>query len=690
MNSCVSLQRDGQVALIYIDNPPVNAGSLEVRKALLQAVEQVQRDPELIGAVLLGAGKMFIAGSDLNEFGKPLEEPQLPEVIRAIEQCDKPIIAAVHGAALGGGFELALGCDARVAAADCMLGLPEVTLGMIPGAGGTQRLPRLVGLAKAIELICGGTRVKSREALTLGMVDAIAEGELATFAAEYVRRMPGKRRIRDMAVPPAEVALIDQARIRALKTGRNRPQVSAAIDAVLSSATLPIDQALAAEREVFQQLRLSTEAFALRHLFFAERQSAKRVELDGAEPRNVERVAVIGAGTMGCGIALAVLQAGLEVVLLERDEAALEKGVERIHSDYRRRVDTGRLSEARASSELERLHPGTDLERVAQAQLVIEAVFEDLAVKQELLRQVEPMLAADAIFATNTSYLDVDQIAEAAKDPQRVIGLHFFSPANVMRLVEVVRGMYTTPETISTGFALARRLGKLPIMVNNAFGFVGNRIYAAYRRQCEYMLEEGALPAQIDEAMETFGMAMGPFAVADLSGLDIAWRMRKARAHLREADERYVDIPDLLCEQGRLGRKTGSGYYRYDAQGRRGEDLHVTELIQQESARKGILPHTFNRDEIVDRLLLTMANEAALLLAEGVTTRASDIDLVMVNGFGFPKWEGGPVFWAARQTLADLDTRQRELEAATGAGFIKGDLSMFYHLGKHQGATAAA
>ncbi|WP_028238333.1 3-hydroxyacyl-CoA dehydrogenase NAD-binding domain-containing protein [Stutzerimonas azotifigens] len=689
MNQRITLERNGPVALIYIDNPPVNAGSLEVREGLLRAVKQVESDSQLIGAVLIGAGKMFIAGSDLNEFGKPLEEPQLPEVIRAIEQCSKPIIAAVHGAALGGGFELALGCDARVAAPGCLLGLPEVTLGMIPGAGGTQRLPRLVGIPKAIELICSGARVEASEALALGMVDAVAEGDLASFAVDYVRRLPDKRRIRDMNTPASDSAQIEQARAKALKAGRNRPQVSAAIDAVLDAATQPIDLALAAEREVFQRLRLSTEAFALRHLFFAERQSAKRIELDGIEPRSIERTAVIGAGTMGSGIALAILQAGLPVVLLERDEAALNKGMERIRADYDRRVATGRIDEARAEADLARLHASMDWEQVSRAQLVIEAVFEDLTVKQELLRQVEPLLDEEAIFATNTSYLDVDQIAEAAKHPQRVMGLHFFSPANVMRLVEVVRGMYTAPETISTGFALVRRLGKLPILTNNAFGFIGNRIYAAYRQQCELMLEEGALPAQIDEAMETFGMAMGPFAVADLSGLDIAWRMRQARSHLRDVNMRYVDIPDLLCEQGRLGRKTGAGYYRYDEQGRRNEDPRVTELIERESARKGIARRTFSPGDIVERVLTTMANEAALLMTEGVTTRASDIDLVLVNGFGFPKWEGGPAFWSARQPLASLKALQQQLAAVTGAGFIKGDLAMFHHLNAFSQSDAA-
>lgn len=688
MNTPITLERDGNVALIYINNPPVNAGSLAVRQGLLDAIKQVENDSDLIGAALIGAGKMFIAGSDLSEFGKPLENPQLPEVISAIEQCSKPIIAAIHGAALGGGFELALGCDARVACEGSLLGLPEVTLGMIPGAGGTQRLPRLTGIPKAIELICAGTRVPAAQALTLGMIDAIADGDLASFATNYVRNMDGKFRVRDRATPPCDAEQVELASAKALKAGKYRPQVSKAIDAVLNSGSQPIDLALAGEREVFQQLRMSNEALALRHLFFAERQSAKRVELKNVEPLAVSRVAVIGAGTMGSGISLAILQAGLDVVLLEQDEAALHRGQQRIAGEYTRRVKAGRISQAQADTELSHLHASTDWAHIASVQLVIEAVFEDLTVKRNLLRQIEPLMDKDAIFATNTSYLDVDQIAEVAKHPQRVIGLHFFSPANVMRLVEVVRGMYTAAEALSTGFAVVRRLGKLPILANNAFGFIGNRIYAAYRRECELMLEEGALPAEIDAAMESFGMAMGPFAVADMSGLDIAWRMRQARSHLRDGSARYVDIPDLLCEKGDFGRKTGLGYYRYDEQGRRSENPDVTDLIVQESRRKGIERRVLSRDDIVDRALLTMANEAALLLAEGVTTRSSDIDLVMVNGFGFPKWEGGPSFWAARQSLTHLKARQEAMAGTNGPGFEKGDLAMFHHLDALQQSAA--
>ena len=690
MNPSTRIERDGDVALIYINNPPVNAGSLAVRQGLLAAINEVAGDPTLIGAVLIGDGRMFIAGSDLNEFGKPLEAPQLPVVIEAIEQCPKPIIAALHGAALGGGFELALGCDARIAVEKTVVGLPEVTLGMIPGAGGTQRLPRLTGIPKAIQLICSGARIKAPEALDLGIIDAVVDSDLRGTAVPFVRHMNGKRRLRDLALPPVEQSCIDTASAHALRLGRNRPQVRAAIEAVLMATSLPIDQALAAERQTFQALRLAPEAFALRHLFFAERDSARLPEVSTAAAQTISTVAVIGAGTMGSGIALAALQAGLDVVLLEQSEQALEAGVQRIRDFYTQRVGKGRMGQSRADSELARLTATTDWTLIGKAGLVIEAVFEDLKVKQELLRRVEPLLAEHVLFASNTSYLDLDAIAEVARRPQNVLGLHFFSPANAMRLVEVVRGMYTAPETIASGFAFARRLGKLPVLANNAFGFIGNRIYAAYRQQCEYMLEEGALPEQIDAALEAFGFAMGPFAVADMSGLDIAQRMRQARADSRDPRARYVAIPDQLCALQRLGRKTGAGYYRYDEQLQRHEDPAVTALIEQASRDKGIERQPFTDQAIVDRVLLSMVNEAALLLAEGVTTRVGDVDLVMVNGFGFPKWQGGPAFWAAQQDLAQLRQRQEALAKVTGPGFVKGDLALFHHLHNRPVTAATA
>ncbi|OWW22751.1 3-hydroxyacyl-CoA dehydrogenase NAD-binding domain-containing protein, partial [Noviherbaspirillum denitrificans] len=525
MNSLVRMERDGDIAVIVIDNPPVNAGSLGVRQGILACIRQIDTDPAVAGAVIIGGGKTFIAGSDLKEFGKPIEEPQLPVVIAAIEQCSKPVVAALHGAALGGGYELSLGCDARVAAPGTVVGLPEVTLGMIPGAGGTQRLPRLTGIAKAIGLICAGTRVEAAKAQQLGMVDAVAEGDLREFAVKYARRMEARKRpVRDRLPPADDATAIQEAAEAALKAGRNRPQVAAAIAAVMSVATTPIDEALAAEREVFQKMRVGNEAFALRHLFFSERESHKHPELEGASARSVHKIAVIGAGTMGTGIALAALAGGFEVVLLEQEADALQRGLARIEEHYAQRIAAGKMKMAEAQEQQARLSAGIEDTLLDGVQLVIEAVFEDLSVKRIVMRRIESLLPPGVILASNTSYLDLDAIAEATHRPQDVVGLHFFSPANVMRLLEVVRGAYTSPDVLATCFDVARRLGKLPILTGNAFGFIGNRIYAAYRRQCEFMLEEGALPEQVDAAVEAFGFAMGPFAVADLSGLDIAWR----------------------------------------------------------------------------------------------------------------------------------------------------------------------
>ncbi|WP_372399414.1 3-hydroxyacyl-CoA dehydrogenase NAD-binding domain-containing protein [Azospirillum sp. HJ39] len=675
----VRLERDGAVAVIVIDNPPINAGSVGVRRGLLDAIAGVAADPDVTAAVLIGAGKTFIAGSDLREFGQPLEEPQLPAVIAAIEDCPKPVVAALHGAALGGGFELALGCDARIAAPGTLVGLPEVTLGMIPGAGGTQRLPRLVGISTAIGLICEGRRVAAADALALGLVDALAEGEeaeaLRAAAIAHARTLSGRKcRVAARPVPDEPAERIEAAAGAALRAGRNRPPVVEAIRAVRAAAERPLNEALAEERAVFQRLRLETEAAARRHLFFAERESARVPGLEGVAPRRLERIGVIGAGTMGTGIAIAALDAGLPVTLLERDAGALDTGMARLRDHYARRVEGGKMSAEVAGKRLAALDPGTDMAALGAANLVIEAVFEDLSVKQDLFRRLDAVLAPGAVLASNTSYLDLDAIAAASGRPQDVVGLHFFSPANVMRLLEVVRGTKTSPEVLATGLALARRLGKLPVVAGNAFGFIGNRIYAAYRRQCEFLIEEGALPAGIDAALERFGFAMGPFAVADLSGLDIAWRMRRQQAATQSLPAgpaaRYVEIPDRLCEAGRLGRKTGAGYYRYPPGAGRGEpDPEVTALIEEASAAKGIARRAISDDEIVTRVLLTMVNEAACLLSEGVSARASDIDLVLVNGYGFPAWEGGPLFWAGRRDPAWLGAELARLAELSGPGF---------------------
>ena len=474
-----------------------------------------------------------------------------------------------------------------------------------------------------------------------------------------------------------EAAAIEQAEQIALRVGKRRPAVLAAIAAIKNAVLLPIDESLAQERAVFQQLRVSTEAFALRHQFFAEREAAKLPAALQAALRPVQTVAVIGVGTMGAGIAICVLDAGLNVILLEQDDAALQRGQQRVAEHYQNRVTAGKLKAAVAAANQARLSPTTDWAQLARADLVIEAVFEDMAVKQDVFRKIDLHSRPGAVLATNTSYLDVDAIANMTTRPQDVLGLHFFSPANVMKLLEVVRGQQTAADVVATGMAFGKKLEKLPVLCGNAFGFIGNRIYNAYRKQCEFMLEDGAWPEDVDKALTDFGFAMGPFAVADLSGLDIAWRMRKAQAATRDPRERYVAILDQLCEQGRLGRKTGAGYYSYlDGKQVKTTDAVVCGVIEQASSQRGITRRPLDAAEIQRRALLAMVNEAALLLAEGVASRASDIDVVLVQGYGFPRWEGGPVFWARQQDKTQLAQDLQRLADASGHGFVLTDLSV--------------
>jgi 3-hydroxyacyl-CoA dehydrogenase len=671
INDKIAVERDGDVLVIFIDNPPINAGSLPVRQGVFEAIGMLASDPHLRAAVLIGRSNTFIAGSDLREFGQPLQEPQLPAVIRAIEDVPKPVVAALDGAALGGGFELALGCDARVATSRTVVGLPEVTLGMIPGAGGTQRLPRLVGVSRAIAMVCSGERVRAPEAQRLGILDEVAQGDLQAAAVAYARGMDGKRRVRDLAVPAEPAEAVASARKAALKGGRARPNVHDAIDRVQAAATEPIDAALLRERALFQDFRVGPDAFALRHLFFAEREAARPLGTDAPPPRALNRIAVIGGGTMGAGIAICIAQSGLAVDLLERDES-LARGCEHRLAEYwAGRVAAGRCTETQAAEFRARVTVGCDWQVAAHADLAIEAVYEDMAAKQEVFHALDRLLPQGAILASNTSYLDLDALATLTQRPSDVIGLHFFSPAPAMKLLEVVRGSASSDAALATGLALARKLGKQSVLARNGFGFIGNRVFDAYRRQCEFLLEEGALPQQVDAALEAFGFAMGPFAVADLSGLDVAWRMRQSRAHLRDPAARYVAVADRLCEEGRLGRKTGAGWYRY-ASAQREPDEHVAALIEKLSAGKGITRRTVSDEEIVRRAVGAMVNEALRVLQDGTAARAGDIDVTLVHGYGFPRWRGGPLWWA-RQQGEQLAAILHELERAGGPGFVRGD-----------------
>ena len=674
--SKVTIHPVADIMVITVNNPPINAGSTEVRQGLLSAIEQLASDPQLKAAVLIGGGNTFIAGSDIKEFSQPLAQPHLPAVIAAIENCPKPIVCAIHGAALGGGFELALGCDARIASKDAVMGLPEVTLGIIPGAGGTQRLPRLVGVEKSIELICSATRIKAAEALKLGIITQLVDSELLTHALELAKSMQGsKSRIRDIQTPKSEDAVVLAASQKALKAGKNRPNIQHAIDMIVNSIAMPIDQALELERETFQKLRISTEAKALRHQFFAERKLFKALN-DDAKPQAIERIAVIGAGTMGSGIAIACLSAGYSVLLLDQNEVALTNGAQKVAAYYDSRIKSGKMSADKASSILKNFTHSTQWSDIASADLVIEAVFEDMQVKHAVFQKIEQHANPKALFASNTSYLDIDAIAAQLSNPARVFGLHFFSPAQVMKLIEIVRCPLSSPSAIATGLQLAKRLGKTPVMSTNSFGFIGNRIYAAYRRQCEFMLEEGAYPEQIDRALEDYGFAMGPFAVGDMSGLDIAWGMRKSQAATRNLEDRYVTIPDSLCLAGRFGRKTGFGYYQYDpASGARSVDPVVNQIIEEASQQKGIARREFTAAEIVNRVLLAMINEIAHLAAEHVVRDVTDCDIALVNGYGFPRWCGGPVFIAREMGLEKLSSEIDQLEKVSGPGFKKAQLA---------------
>ena len=674
--SKVTIHPVADIMVITVNNPPINAGSTEVRQGLLSAIEQLASDPQLKAAVLIGGGNTFIAGSDIKEFSQPLAQPHLPAVIAAIENCPKPIVCAIHGAALGGGFELALGCDARIASKDAVMGLPEVTLGIIPGAGGTQRLPRLVGVEKSIELICSATRIKAAEALKLGIITQLVDSELLTHALELAKSMQGsKSRIRDIQTPKSEDAVVLAASQKALKAGKNRPNIQHAIDMIVNSIAMPIDQALELERETFQKLRISTEAKALRHQFFAERKLFKALN-DDAKPQAIERIAVIGAGTMGSGIAIACLSAGYSVLLLDQNEVALTNGAQKVAAYYDSRIKSSKMSADKASSLLKNFTHSTQWSDIASADLVIEAVFEDIQVKHAVFQKIEQHANPKALFASNTSYLDIDAIAAQLSNPARVFGLHFFSPAQVMKLIEIVRCPLSSPSAIATGLQLAKRLGKTPVMSTNSFGFIGNRIYAAYRRQCEFMLEEGAYPEQIDRALEDYGFAMGPFAVGDMSGLDIAWGMRKSQAATRNLEDRYVTIPDSLCLAGRFGRKTGFGYYQYDpASGARSVDPVVNQIIEEASQQKGIARREFTAAEIVNRVLLAMINEIAHLAAEHVVRDVTDCDIALVNGYGFPRWCGGPVFIAREMGLEKLSSEIDQLEKVSGPGFKKAQLA---------------
>lgn len=646
---CVDIDIRGGIARVTIDNPPVNALGQAVREGLLRACADLAERPDLKAVVLHCAGRSFVAGADINELGKPPSAPFLPDVLSAIESAPVPWIAAIHGTALGGGLELAMACHGRVADAQAKLGLPEVNLGIIPGSGGTVRLPRLVPMRDAIALVAGGKPISAARAHEIGLVDALADGDLMEVAerlAEQLAAQGAPRPVlqRDLVASEPVDWVAEEDNLRKRSRGAMAPLEALAALRFASQAAAA--HALAAERERFLRLAASAEAAALRYMFFAQRTAGKGLKIDGADPAELSHVGVIGGGTMGAGIATALLLSGTKVHLIERDENAADSAHGRVADTLAASVTRAAISRDAADAALARLKTGAEYAALAGHSLIIEAVFEDISVKRQVFEQLDAVVSADAILATNTSYLDVDALAASTRDPSRILGLHFFSPAHVMKLLEVVRGDKTSARALVTGAALARRLGKVAVVAGVCDGFIGNRIMAAYRRDCEFMLEEGALPHQIDAAMEGFGFAMGIFAVQDMSGLDIAWAQRKARAAARPADERYARIADRLCEAGRLGRKTGKGWYDYSS-GKARPDPVVEQIIADESAKAGRTRRAFSGDEIMTRILRIMQAEGQAILEEGVADCASDIDVVMVTGYGFPPHKGGPMYLSA-------------------------------------------
>ena len=653
-SDCVSGRIVNGVLIVTIDNPPVNAASSAMRAGLSAAVAHANDSSEIEGVVITGAGRIFVGGADITEFGKPPVDPVLPDVCMTIENSGKPVIAALNGAALGGGLEIALACHYRIAAATASVAFPEVKLGLVPGAGGTQRLPRLTGFPAAIDLIGSGRSVKAGEARSLGIVDEVAEGDLITAALAAARRNGRFRKTGSLAVPSALAEDIEAASKKILGKARGQVAPGVAVRLVADAQTASLEAGLAEERAAFLRLKDSPEAAALRHVFFAEREAAKVAGLEGVSPRMVNTIGIVGTGLMGSGIAVAALDAGYRVIGVEQSNDAARKGRERIAATLERNVKSGRLDEAGLAERLSRLAVEGSLDALADVDLVIEAVFDDLAVKTELFGQLDAIVRPDAILATNTSYLDPDRIAAATDQPGRVLGLHFFSPANIMRLVEVIRCAATAPDVLATGFAVARKMRKLPILSGVTEGFIGNRIFSAYRRESEFLLEDGAEPQEIDAAMEEFGFAMGPFSVFDLAGLEIAWARRKRQAATRDPAERYVDIADRLCEAGRFGQKSGKGWYSYEG-GKKSIDPEVTAIIAASRAAKSIAARQIDKAEIVSRLLAAMSAEGQKLLDEKIAARPGDIDLVLINGYGFPAHKGGPMFMGAADSASAED-----------------------------------
>jgi len=668
------------VALVQIDNPPVNALGNGVPEGIEEAIRKAEADNAVRAIVIMCAGTTFVAGADIKQledlaWGRGPGAPNIHGLLEKIEDSTKPIIMAIHGTALGGGLELAMAGHYRVAVGSARIGQPEVNLGIIPGAEGTQRLPRLAGIEKAIEMSVTGKLMAAADALEAGILDAIVEGDLRSNAMAYARRVSEKggphRKTREQRVATRHGASLEDA----LQTGvglarklkRNQIAPLKALEAIRAAATMPFEEGCARERQLFHECVTSDQCRALIYSFFAERAVTKIPGLSQqTAPRSIERVFVIGAGTMGRGIAMACANAGLSVALRDSQQEALDAGMIAIRKNYDSSIQRGRLTRAMVTERLDRIRPQLDYQAIDTADLVIEAVFEDLELKRSIFRELDGVVKADCILASNTSTLSIDELARETDRPNNVLGLHFFSPAHVMRLLEVVRGQATSSGALATALALAKRLSKVGVVVGNCAGFVGNRLMFPYMYEAQFLLEEGTTPEQVDHALQSFGMAMGIFEVEDMAGLDVAWRVRSELRQFSTSGQRKPLVADVLCEMGRFGQKTGKGWYRYVESGKPAPDPEVLELIRTLSREAAIPQRQFTDNEIIERTLYGLINEGAHVLEEGFALRASDIDVIYVNGYGFPGWRGGPMFYADSVGLKHIVERISSFEEEFG------------------------
>jgi 3-hydroxyacyl-CoA dehydrogenase len=678
MSDLVQLTKVDGIAVVTIDNPPVNALSSAVSAGISSAVAQIENDPSIQGVVFIGAGRTFVAGADIKEFGeltsgKIICRESLKPLLTRIEDLRVPVIMAIHGAAFGGGLELAMAGHYRVALPSAQVGQPEVKLGIIPGAAGTQRLPRLAGVAKAVEMCAEGAPVKAEDAVKSGILDRLVEGDLLqgviAFAKEVAARPVPKTRERNdrLGEPEQTAPILAAARETARKKQRGLLAPLAAIDAIEAATKLPFNEGCQKEEELFTQCLFSEQSKALIHAFFGEREVAKIPDIPKETPIvPVNSVGIVGAGTMGGGIAMVFANAGIPVLLKESDQAALDRGIANIQKNYANSAKRGRFTQGFVDERLKLIRPTLNYDEFTGVDMVVEAVFESMALKKEVFRELDRVCKTGAILATNTSSLNIDEIASVTSRPQSVIGTHFFSPANVMRLLEIVRGAATGKEVIATCMQLSKRIGKVGVLVGNCMGFVGNRMFGPYRREAQFLVEEGATIEAVDNALYEFGMAMGPLATGDLAGLDVGWRIRKEFRHLQKPGVRQAFIEDRLCELGRFGQKTGAGWYRYDENRKPSPDAEVTALIRQWSSEAGILQREIFAEEIIDRCIYTLVNEGARLLEEGIALRGVDVDIIYLSGYGFPAYRGGPMWYADTVGLKQVYERICDFQQRLG------------------------